>query len=114
MRLIQSPVAAANEDRNAIDGDGQRVGAGNAVGDLADAESHVLRVGDLAPTLEAEMQLVEILRAVAVRPPEARMLDVQRRRVFRIEGHNLLAVRRQRRPGCSKEMFFDGALRARR
>src|SRR5580693_6078067 len=31
--LVQSPVAAANEDRHAVDGDGQRLGAGNAVAD---------------------------------------------------------------------------------
>ena len=45
-RLVQSPIAAANEDEHAVDGDRQRVGAGNGVADLPHAEFHILRVGD--------------------------------------------------------------------
>ncbi len=45
--------------------------------------------------LEVEMQMVEILRAVAVGPPQPRMLHVQRGRVLRVEGNLLRAVRRQ-------------------
>ena len=44
--LVEAPVAAADEDGHAVDGDGQGVGAGNGVGDLANAEVDVLRVGD--------------------------------------------------------------------
>ena len=91
--FIESPVAAANEDRNAVDGDGEGVGAGNAVGDFANAEIDILRIGDVVLDVDAEMEMVEILRAVAVGPPEPRMLNVQRGRVLGIEGDELCAVR---------------------
>jgi hypothetical protein len=55
--FIESPVAAADKDGHAVDGDGQRVGAGNAVGDLAHAEVHILRVGDGLANLELKMQV---------------------------------------------------------
>ena len=42
--LIHPPVAAADEDGDAVDGDGERVAAGDAIGDFADAEIHILRV----------------------------------------------------------------------
>ena len=38
--LIQTPIAAANKDRHAVDGNGESVGAGNRVGDFAHAEVH--------------------------------------------------------------------------
>ena len=37
--FVEAPVAAADEDGHAVDGDGERVGAGDGVGDLADAET---------------------------------------------------------------------------
>ncbi len=64
--------------RHAVDADGEVFGVGDGVADFADAEGDVLRVGwwcCLASKLE--VQLVEVLRAVAVGPPEARVFDVQ-------------------------------------
>ena len=86
-RLIEAPVAAADEDGHAVDGDGERVGAGNGVADFANAEADILRVGDaFAASRSSRCSLYRLLRAVAVRPPQARMIDVQRRRVCRVEG----------------------------
>ena len=105
-RFIESPVAAANEDGHAVDGDGQRVGAGNGVADFSHAEFHILCVGDGAAGpefpdfefrgFEFEMQLVHLLRAVAVGPPQARMFHVERRRAFRVKGNLLRCVGRER------------------
>ena len=59
MRLrafVESPVAAANEDADAVDGDGEVFRVGHGVGDLANAEGDVLRVGRLAVWPEAEVE----------------------------------------------------------
>ena len=61
------------------------------------------------PDVEAEMEMVEILRAVAVGPPETRMVDVQRGRVLWIEGDELGAVRSEF-DGLLEGDVFDGAL----
>ena len=50
--FVESPVAAADEDADAVDGDGEVFRVGDRVGDLADAEGYVLRVGESAPTLK--------------------------------------------------------------
>ena len=55
--FVKSPVAAANEDENAVDGDGQRVSAGNRVADLSHAEVHILRVGDGATNSNSRCSL---------------------------------------------------------
>ena len=51
------------------------------------------------------MELVEILRAVAVGPPEPRMLDVQCRRVLGIEADLALVLCGASSTGCWKAMF---------
>ena len=90
--FVEAPVAAADEDGDAVDGDGEGVGAGNGVRELADAEGDVLRVGGSRILVEREMELVEVLRAVTVGPPEARVLDVQRGIGLRGEGDGLARV----------------------
>ncbi len=103
--FVEAPVAAADEDLDAVDGDGERVGAGHAVGDLADAEVDVLRVGDVVVDVEAEMKVVEILRAVAVGPPEARMLDVQSRGGLCVEADELVCCAEQGRLAAGRRCF---------
>ncbi len=44
--FVEAPVAAADEDGHAIDGDGERVGSRHRVGDFADAEIDVVGVAD--------------------------------------------------------------------
>src|ERR1039458_5716332 len=47
------------------------------VADLADAEADGLGVGDNAVCAEGELEVVELGAAVAVRPPEARVLHIE-------------------------------------
>src|SRR5271165_1950189 len=84
-RFIESPVAAADKDGNAVDADGQRVGAGNAVSDFSNAEADVLLIGNLLLYLEAQMEFQQILRPVAIGPPQRRMVHVQCGKLLCIE-----------------------------
>ncbi len=93
--LVEPPVAAADEDWDAVDGDGQIVGAGDGVTDFANAESDVPGIRNVFPGLEAEVQIVEILRTVAIGPPQTGMFDVERGCVLCIEADDLRAVGRQ-------------------
>ena len=100
--VIESPVAAANEDAHAVDGDGEVLRVRDGVGDLAHAEAGVVAIGDLAAGLEAEVQGVEILRAVSVGPPELRIQEMERRCVAGIEGDQRRAVR------CEVDLLLEG------
>ncbi len=40
--FIKTPVAAADEYARSVDGDGEVLGIGHAIGDFADAEGHIL------------------------------------------------------------------------
>ena len=82
--FVEAPVAAADEDLNAVDRDGEGVHA--AVGDFADAEGGVVGVGVAAVFDEVEMEGGEVLRAVAVGPPQFWIRDVEDGRGFGIEG----------------------------
>ena len=107
-RLVQPPVAASNKYRHTVHRDRQRVRVGRVlplrhrrrsrrvVGNLADAEAGVVRVG-LAPARdEAQVQRVQILRPVAVGPPQLRIGYVERCGRLWIEGDHLFAARRER------------------
>jgi hypothetical protein len=67
--FVESPVAAAEEDAYAVDGDGQVIGVGDGVGDFSDAEVECLLVRRLSYYLGSEVESVEVLWAVAVGPP---------------------------------------------
>src|ERR1017187_8292331 len=47
------------------------------IADLADAEADVFGVGDRVARIETQLQVIELRAAVAVWPPEARMLQVE-------------------------------------
>ena len=81
--FVEAPVAAADEDLDAVDGDGEGVHA--AVGDFANAEGGVVRIGVAAVFDEVEVEGVEVLRTVAVGPPEFWIGDVKGGRGFGIE-----------------------------
>src|SRR5208283_6182482 len=95
------------------DGDSESVGARNRVGNLAHAKIQVLRVGNIVSDPEAEVQMVKILRPVAVRPPQPRMIDMQRGSIPGIETHRLFAVRSQLNLPVEVDVFdrsFEHAL----
>ncbi len=75
--FVDSPVAALAHDGDAVDGDGEIFGAGEIVSDLSDAEGEIAGVGDLAVDVEGEVEFVEMGLAVAIGPPEFRVVDVE-------------------------------------
>ena len=90
MASSSSPIAATDKNRHAVDGNRQRVRAGNRIGKFADAKSTC--VGSRSASLEDQMQPVKIRRAVAVGPPKPWTLHVQRGRVRGIECNELRAA----------------------
>ncbi len=100
--FVQPPVAAANEYADPIDGDGEVFRVGHRVGNLAHTKGDVLRVGRRVVLVKAEMQLVEVLRAIAVGPPQARIFDVEGGRGLAVEPDRLRAV------GRDLDRLFEG------
>ena len=100
-RLVEAPVAPFRDDRDAVDGQRQVVRARQGVGNLANAERNVARVGNRARDQEAQVQAVEVLGPVAIRPPEPRVLDAQSGRGLRAEGDNARLMRSQ------GDVFFE-------
>ena len=84
--FVDAPVAALGDDGDAVDGEGEVVGAGDVVGDFADAEVGVEGIGGGVLGGAGEVEGVEILWAVAVGPPELRVVEVELGEVFWREG----------------------------
>ena len=57
--------------------------------ELADAEADGLAVRDLLVHEEAQVEVIEFLFSERVRPPDARVAEVQLRKRFRAEEHLL-------------------------
>ncbi len=76
--FVETPVATARHDADTVDREGEVFGVGDGVSDLAVAEVSGLFVGGdpSLSGLEGEGELVEVLRAIAVGPPEFGVDDV--------------------------------------
>ena len=98
--LVQSPAAALAEDADAVDRESEELRVGHFVLDFANAEIEIVFVGNRAADhLKPQPHGVEIGFAIAVGPPEARVEDMQPRRVLRRKLDNLGFVGRAgRRP----------------
>jgi hypothetical protein len=77
--FVETPVATARHDADTVDREGEVFGVGDGVSDLAVAEVSGLFVGGdpSLSGLEGEGELVEVLRAIAVGPPEFGVDDVE-------------------------------------
>ena len=83
---LRLDVAALAEDPTAVDDEPQTVLAVERVeflGDLPHAERDVLDVRDTSAGLERQREVVQILRPVVARPPQARIADHRPRAVVR-------------------------------
>ena len=92
-----APVAAHHEDRQAVDRDAQLLAHANVARMVDAAQADVQRalVRQQAPDLDADRHRMKSRFAVPVRPPQARLLDRQRRDLRRRERH----LRRRARRG---------------
>jgi hypothetical protein len=70
--FIQAPFAAASHHSHAVDRERQIFGIGNLVIDFANSEVRALRLRCGARDFKSEFQTIEILRTIAVGPPELR------------------------------------------
>ena len=101
--LVESPVAASRHNANAVDRERQVLGVRNLIFDFANAELTRGRVRTFSANIEVQRECVKILRAIAVRPPQLWIREVQLRRGILVELDFLRPIRCNRQRFCESD-----------
>ena len=94
VRFAESPVTATTDKAASIDKEGQDMIV-FVERHLADTDFEVFSIRNLIVDLERKVRIIEVRRSVTVRPPQARVLDLQLRELLGVENHRLFFSGRQ-------------------